>query len=144
MYPAYSEPLGKAMSLCIQNRFSELKGSDFLVPVPKHPEEIVNGCNQAEKLTDVVSSILELPAINVLTKVGPVKMKSLTSRSSRKESVKGLYEVHNSAPLENKQAILIDDVTTSGSTASECAQVLLNIGAKMINVVVAGRDVFVD
>ncbi|MGO9646358.1 MAG: ComF family protein [Candidatus Bathyarchaeia archaeon] len=142
-YPGYSEPLGEAISLCIQNEFTELKQSDFLVPVPKHPKEMENNYNQAETLTSVVSSILGIPAAGALIKVKPLKL-MLTSRSSRKESVKGAYAFSENVSLNGKCMILIDDVTTSGSTASECARVLVDAGAKTVNVVVAGRDVFVD
>lgn len=132
------------MSLCVQNVFGELTGSDFLVPVPKHPNEMINGYNQAEKLTEVISSILGPPVSNALSKVKPTKMKSLSSRTARKVGVKGLYAFINHSSLDGKQVILVDDVTTSGSTVSECAQVLLNAGAKIVNVLVAGRDVFMN
>ena len=132
------------MSLCIQNVFIELTGSDFLVPVPKHPNEMTNGYNQTEKLAAVMSSILGTPVNNALSKVKPVKMKDLPSRTSRKEAAQGLYSFANNSSLVGKQVILVDDVTTSGSTVSECSQVLLSAGAKIVNVFVAGRDVFVN
>jgi predicted amidophosphoribosyltransferase len=143
-YPNYAEPLGKAVSLCVQNLFSELNGWDFLTPVPKHPNEMTNGYNQAETLASIVSNSLGWPTASALVKVRPEKMKSFASRSSRKAGVKGLYAFSNSLSLTGKRVILIDDVTTSGSTVSECAKVLMDSGAKAVNVIVAGRDVFVN
>jgi predicted amidophosphoribosyltransferase len=143
-YPSYSEPLGKAMSLCVRKRYTELAESDCLVPVPKHPDEMTNGYNQAQKLTEVVSGILGLPIRNSLAKLKATKMKRFSSRVSRKAGVKGLYALTGDSTLRGRDVVLIDDVTTSGSTASECGQTLLNAGAKTVNVLVAGRDVFVD
>ncbi len=143
-YPNYAEPLGKAVSLCVQNLFSELNECDFLIPVPKHPDEMINGYNQAETLAGIISNCLGWPAANALVKVRPDKMKNFASRSSRKAGVKGLYAFSNNLSITGKRVILIDDVTTSGSTASECAKVLVDAGAEGVNVIVAGRDAFVN
>jgi predicted amidophosphoribosyltransferase len=43
--------------------------------------------------------------------------------------------------VKNKRIILVDDVSTSGATVSECAKVLLEAGAVVVNVLIAGRDV---
>lgn len=144
MYPRYAEPLGMAISVCVQNRFSELKGCDYLVPIPKHPNEMISGYNQTEKLAEIVSKNLCWSTASALVKVRPERMKSFPSRSARKNGVKDLYAFSNTLSVRGKQVVLIDDVTTSGSTVSECGKVLLDSGAKAVNVIVAGRDIFVD
>jgi lysophospholipase L1-like esterase len=110
-------------------------GFDSLIPPRLQLNRMIR--TEAEKKS--------IPFVDFFTaKLKPTKMKSLSSRVSRKAGVKGLYAMTNGSILRGSDVLLMDDVTTSGSTVSECGQTLLNGGAKTVNVLVAGRDVFVD
>jgi len=139
----YAYPLGKALALLVQQSYSELLESHLTVPVPLHPEKVVQrGYNQALDLANVVDSYLRIPIADVLIKTRDVDMRPLKWQD-RKEAVKGLYTINNTLKnqVRGKNIILIDDVVTSGFTASECANVLLESGAKRVNVLTAGRSV---
>jgi len=140
-YPKYSEPLGSALSLCMKHKFRELLNFNMIVPAPKHKDELVgDGFNQAIELAKVLSTNVGIPWIDTLRKQTALKMKGL-SRELRKTKVKGLYKCSDPKAVRSKRVILLDDVSTSGSTASECSQILINAGARVVSVLVAGRDV---
>jgi len=140
-FPRYSEPLGIGLSLCTRYKFAELLDFDLIVPMPKHKDELVgSGFNQAMELAKVVSAKANIPWSDILTKETPLKMKGLP-RELRKMKVKGIYKCLDSKVVRRKRVILLDDVTTSGASASECSQTLINAGAQVVNVLVAGRDV---
>lgn len=146
MYPGYAVPLGLGLVECLENRYSELLDTDFLAPIPLFSTELKTArrpigveYNQSLKLSEAVSFSIGIPTIDILRKTRGQKMKGLT-RLERREAVDGLYEVVDEATVRGKRILLIDDVSTSGATASECAKVLAEAGAEVVNVLVAGRN----
>lgn len=137
----WAVPLGLAIVLCINNRFTEFKSANLIVPVPQHPNSIARrGYNQAEEIAKVVSYELGIKIrMDILTKVKDITMRG-KSREERRELVKGAYQ--SSTRLSNEIVLLIDDTLTTGSNLDECAKILKNIGAQDVYVMVAGRDVF--
>lgn len=145
-YPRYAEPLGLGMVECMKNRYLELMESELIVPIPKFPTELKVATdpkgikyNQAEELANIISSNINIASLNILKKTREQSMRSL-GEADRREVVKGLYGIGNSAGLRDKGILLVDDVSTSGATVSECAKVLIDAGAKTVNVLVAGRN----
>jgi ComF family protein len=137
----WAVPIGLAMVLCINNRFTEFKSANLIVPVPQHPNSIARrGYNQAEEIAKVVSDKLDIQIrTDILTKVKDITMRG-KSREERRELVKGAYQ--STLKLNGEAVLLIDDTLTTGSNLDECAKILKNIGAKDVYVMVAGRDVF--
>ena len=145
-YPGYGTPLGLALVECIRQRYSELMTSDLIVPIPLFATELKVAkapagvtYNQSVVLSEVVSPNIGIPVGDVVVKIREQKMKGL-GRSERKAAVKELYKIKEAAAVGGKNILLVDDVSTSGATVSECSQVLLNAGARMVNVLVAGRN----
>ncbi len=60
---------------------------------------------------------------------------------SRDANVRGAFRVRRFArrALTGQEIWLVDDVLTSGSTANECARVLLHAGAERIGVALVAR-----
>lgn len=50
----------------------------------------------------------------------------------RRNNIKGIYRVLEPEKVSGRNIILIDDVLTSGATMKECADTLLNAGAKTV------------
>ena len=44
----------------------------------------------------------------------------------------GVYKVPEGAEIRGKRVLLLDDIVTTGATASECARVLLTAGAREV------------
>ena len=61
------------------------------------------------------------------------------SREQRAETVKGAFRILSLGAIDGKRCLLVDDVMTTGATASECARVLKKAGAKEIAVCVLAR-----
>jgi len=145
-YPGYGMPLGLALVECVRQRYSELMRSDLIVPIPlfatelkiaKEPSGVTY--NQSVVLSEVVGPNIGIAVGDVVIKTREQKMKGL-GRSERKAAVKGLYKIKEAANVGGKSILLVDDVSTSGATVSECSQVLLDAGARTVNVLVAGRN----
>lgn len=145
-YKNYAYPLGLGLSLCISNKWPELMESDIIIPVPKEETEfkVDRGSgvkdNQAYELAKIVSSEINIPIDNSLIKLEPKSLQNLP-RVERQEAVKGIYAVNDNKNVSDKSIVLLDDVATSLSTICECSKVLIDSGAVIVNVIVAGRDV---
>lgn len=56
----------------------------------------------------------------------------ITDDAKRRANVLGAYRVTDPARAAGKRILLLDDVITTGSTAGECARMLLIAGAKEV------------
>jgi predicted amidophosphoribosyltransferase len=61
--------------------------------------------------------------------------------SERRENVKGAFAVTTPERIQDRQALLVDDVYTSGATVAECTKALLRAGAKTVDVFTLARAV---
>jgi len=141
----YGILLGLAVVLCIENRYPELKNVDLIIPVPIHDNKLLErGYNQAEILSEKISDEFNIPHLNdVLRKKSDGKMHTSSTRQERKNKVRGMYECIRRID-EYRHILLIDDMCTTGFTASECSRMLLEAGAHNVDVMVVGRKVYED
>ena len=63
----------------------------------------------------------------------------ISGDAARRANVLGAYRVTDPDALRDKRILLLDDVITTGATASECARVLLTAGAKSVNCAAVAR-----
>lgn len=136
-----SEPLAKSLDLVVRHRFPELLVSEVITPVPMHTSKLeVRGFNQAAELSFAFSSQVEISLANCLIQTKRLELREL-NREERFKAVRGAFEFNDlfSEQISGKNIILIDDVVTTGSTASECSRVLLDNGARQVNVLILGR-----
>jgi predicted amidophosphoribosyltransferase len=142
-YPTHASPLGRGLEIAVSQLYPELLDSAMIVPVPQHPDKLKERrFNQALELSEVVGERLHMPVKNVLVKIKNMDLRKL-GRKERLLAVEDMY-AHGkdcSKIVNGKNIIIIDDVVTTGSTASKCAKLLKEAGAKKINVLVAGRTV---
>jgi ComF family protein len=99
---------------------------EVLVPVPLHPRRLrERGYNQSELLAKELSKLVKLPvaADAIVRRQHRPAQARAASLSERRSNVKNAFSCP-SCSLENKKAILIDDVTTSGATLDACATAL--------------------
>lgn len=106
-----------------------------LVPVPiSSKRQRERGFNQAEVLANAIAS-LDPEYITcdttLVRKVRHTKPQvSCTSRSERQTNLAGAFGVGPSSPSPNVHYIVIDDVTTTGSTLTEVMHILKEQGAQ--------------
>ncbi len=66
----------------------------------------------------------------------------IIGQAERRANVLGVYRVLHPETIQGKRILLLDDIVTTGSTAGECARVLLTAGAKEVHfaVIAAARQ----
>ncbi len=117
--------------------------SDFthpiIIPLPLSKERLKErGWNQSEMIVRALKKYgvthSELFTINcdVLIKIKHTQAQTKLSRKKRMKNLKGCFAIKNPELIKHKNIILIDDVTTTGSTIEEAKNTLLKAGAKNV------------
>ncbi len=115
---------------------------DFVVPIPLHRiKERERGFNQAQRLSHAVSKRLGLPCLpKALIRSRPTETRTRLSRRQRLQNVKQAFEKGPQAhEVKGKRILLVDDILTTGATASACASVLKKSGAGSVVVATVSR-----
>jgi competence protein ComFC len=107
---------------------------DYIIPVPLHPARLrEREFNQAEILaTQVACAYAATCATNLLIRQRQTKTQTLLAPEDRKNNVHNSFIAAPGAELRDKRILLIDDVLTTGATASEAAAALKHAGASMV------------
>jgi ComF family protein len=107
--------------------------SDVLVPIPLHPRRLrQRGYDQARLLADGASKRFRLPVAPLLRRVRETGQQVGRDRTSRERSVRGAFAP--AGEVLGARICLIDDVLTTGATASAAADALLMAGATRVEV----------
>jgi ComF family protein len=115
-----------------------MAAADFLAPVPLHPKRIKNrGFNQSLLLARAFPGTPV--AREALIRTRPTPPQVGLNPKERQDNVKGAFAVTDPARVKGKSLLLIDDLYTTGSTAKECARVLLKAGARRVEVLTVAR-----
>jgi predicted amidophosphoribosyltransferase len=61
------------------------------------------------------------------------------TRAERRVNVETAFEVRAPKAVEGKHVLLVDDIMTTGATASACAAVLKRAGARRVSVLTLAR-----
>lgn len=99
----------------------------LIVPVP--PRRRTLAPRMPRLLAKRLGVVLHLPVQEVLTTTRALKEQKNLDLAQRLQNTRGAYTVRPGVDLGGKRVLLVDDVITSGATASACAQALLAAGA---------------
>jgi ComF family protein len=113
----------------------------MVIPVPLHFKKLLRrGYNQSSLLSKYVSGFLKIPVMfNVLKRVKNTQSQSELSFREREANVRNSFSVKKGVNLDGLNILLVDDVLTTGSTASSCAKELKKHGAKEVHVLTLAR-----
>jgi len=116
---------------------------DCVVPVPLYPaKERAREFNQAARLAAHLAGALKIPLNESgLRRVLPTSTQTRLSREQRAANVRRAFALRPGGKLRDQRIILVDDVFTTGATASACAEVLLDAGADEVCVWTVGRGI---
>ncbi len=137
-------PYAKTLAKLMSGKLGEL-GSDFdiITSVPIHPRKLLKRkYNQSALLANKLASAVHKKTNNLLIKkLKNINPQASLTRNERIKNVKGAYIVNPKykAQIQGKNILLVDDVLTTGATASECASVLKKCGAAKVFVITAAR-----
>ena len=120
-----------------------LEGVELVVPVPLHRRRLMTrGFNQALVLARSLARRhgLELAA-RLLTRRRHTRPQVGLDPQERRQNVRGAFSVPpgGKPQLQNKRVLLMDDVFTTGATADQCAQTLMQAGARQVSVLTLVR-----
>jgi ComF family protein len=119
-----------------------LHQSEAIIPVPLHPARLAErGFNQAELIADVLAARtgLRLDMTSLLRVKATERHRAGMGARERAKSLHRAFRVHAPRLLAGRVVLLVDDVMTTGTTAHEVAQSLLEGGAKAVNVLTVAR-----
>jgi ComF family protein len=114
---------------------------DLIVPVPLHFfRRLRRGYNQSAALAYGLSCGLRLPLHRwSLRRIRPTPFQTLQSPDARRDNVRGAFAWRDARSLRGQCVLLVDDVLTTGSTASEAAGALKSAGAWRVVVATLAR-----
>ena len=76
---------------------------------------------------------VDVPVVtDALTRARSTRRQEGLSLDERLANVAGAFRVARPEAVEGKRILLVDDVLTTGATASACAQALLDAGAQSV------------
>lgn len=107
---------------------------DVLTWVPTSAlRKLKRGYDQSALIARELGRGLGMPAKRTLKKIRNTPPQSgLKDAAQRRANVMGAYRATDRQLIAGKRILLIDDVVTTGATASECARTLLVAGAKEV------------
>lgn len=132
-----AEPLGYLMAKVVRDE-PMLRGIigdvDIIVPVPLHRSRLEErGYNQSVLLARALGFWLGLPLVaDNLVRTRATSSQTKLHREARRDNVEGAFEVKRAAGVVGRNIVLVDDIFTTGTTADECARMLLRFGARSV------------
>jgi predicted amidophosphoribosyltransferase len=139
-----SEPLAAGLAELLwecERGGLEQSGIDVIVPVPHHwLKRFYSPHNAAETLGSVWAARLKVPqATHILRKCRWTRPQARLMPSERRENLRNAFQAASAKGLAGAAVLLADDVMTTGTTAHEIANVLLQAGAARVVVAVIAR-----
>ncbi len=99
------------------------------------------GFNQSELLSRSISDSLGVAHLSrFLKRKDSASPQFLLDKNSRKSNVKNVFRVSDKEVFKDRNLLLIDDILTTGHTASECSKVLKNSGASSVTLLALCRS----
>ena len=116
---------------------------EVLVPVPLHQKRLrERGYNQSRLLAQELGKLTNLPVVAdclIRRRHAPPQARTATV-DERRSNVADAFSCRDRR-LQDKQVLLIDDVSTSGATLDACARALKEAGAASVWGLVLAREV---
>jgi ComF family protein len=138
--------LGRMLAETIANLERTIPGGTIaVVPVPLYrSKQAQRGFNQAEMIARATLKRLSQPGrfelcARVLLRRRETGSQIGLTRHQRRENLRGAFAVSDPTRILNRDILLVDDVFTTGTTASECARVLRRAGAARVWVATVAR-----
>lgn len=129
---SYAKNFGRLLAMKLQTE--GMDDFDLLTWVPISPwRRLTRGFDQVELLAKAVGEELSIQPVRTLVKIRNTPAQSrIHGIASRRANILAAYQAYQPEQFRGKRILLLDDVVTSGATASECAKTLLTAGAKQI------------
>ncbi len=134
-------PVADALALAMVDAWDEAPWGrpDSVTWVPLSRRRLASrGYDQAKALASAVAPRLEVPAVRLLRRVGDAGPQARRGGAERRQAMQGVFAAAGQA---SGRILVIDDVLTTGATASACAEALRSAGASDVALLTAARSV---
>lgn len=112
---------------------------DAITAVPgDRDRQLKRGHAPAHALASELATAWSLPLVGVLRRRSGVDRQRGLPRAQRRANVAHAFSAHGQSP---RKVCLVDDVYTTGSTATACATELRRVGAQRVEVVALARAI---
>ena len=127
-------PVARLLSDLLTAQIGSLPQVDVILPVPLHwRRRWQRGFNQAEIIADELGRRLHLPVqTRWLQRRHATPAQQSLSAAERARNLRGAFALRH--PVAGCHIALVDDVVTTGNTASEISRLLLQHGAASVEV----------
>lgn len=107
-----------------------------IAAVPLHPTRLrERGYNQAQLIADCLSRKFDIRlSIDNLIRTRPTDNQALLGQKERWTNIHNAFKIKNPQAFSKKSVLVVDDLLTTGATASEAARVLKENGARQVGV----------
>lgn len=109
------------------------------IPISKKTKK-TRGFNQCEYIAKKVAKKLNIEVVETLVKVKDTTEQKRLNKHERIENIKGAFKVKKGIDISDYNIILIDDVTTTGSTMMEATKILQQNSAKNIKLLTLAKS----
>lgn len=140
-HPKVSARLRELLKYAV-GELQEKQANNSIIPVPLHFDRLKERTfNQAEIIANELAAFtgLHVDTASLIRAEHTEKHRAGMGARERARSLEKAFRVRAPRLVENKSILLVDDVMTTGSTANEIAQTLLNGGAQSVNVLTLAR-----
>lgn len=100
-----------------------------IVPVPPGRR---GGSRLPGRMADRLGRVLGIPVRRALTTTRAMRPQKSLDRAARLLNTRGAYACRPGTDLTGQRVLLVDDIITTGATASACALALLQAGAESV------------
>jgi len=139
-------PFGRLLAelLCqsLQHRFNEgLPRPEALLPVPLASKRLrERGFNQAAMLAQWLSATLAIPCDeSLLLRTQDTPAQQELDARARRRNLRQAFALRPDARIRGRHLALVDDVLTTGATADRLARLLMQAGARRVDVYCLAR-----
>ena len=108
---------------------------DVIIPVPMYKSDrLKRGFNQSELIATVIGRRFNIPiSSEAVVKNRKTEQQKTLNREMRKQNLEGAYAICKPKKIAEKRVLLVDDVSTTGSTLQELTSLLLSAGASEVS-----------
>ncbi len=140
--PNLAPRLRREITLSFSRWFAERP--TLIIPVPLSTQRNKErGFNQATVIGQIIAGSfgIRVDEYSLVRKFHTPIHRIAMDAKARELSVKNAFEVRRKNLIEGQHIVLVDDVFTTGATASQCARMLKKSGAARVDVFTLGRAV---
>lgn len=133
-------PLARPLGEMLASALPREQTFEAVLAVPLHwRRRLARGFNQSALLGREVARRYGLRVIGAVRRRRATESQAGLSNARRRQNVAGAFRVTRPEAIAGRRVLLVDDVMTTGATASACAAALKRAGARYVAVLTLAR-----